>query len=187
MHGNITTNSCLLEIQFLGCFFLSPVVKDNKLQGLWEPAIEAELRYLAKTLEGQWGITLEGRGSAELPMLLLEWQTFMSRLIKCPPLCCFSLARTNVSFECFIFPVKNYIYEFWKHSQSAGATACKSHSCFPCNWMTLKYSWKAQLQTIAHTSWGGGRISNSSITAENSYPRASTTWCGQKLLNSLFP
>lgn len=72
MHGNITTNSCLLEIQFLGCFFLSPVVKDNKLQGLWEPAIEAELRYLAKTLEGQWGITLEGRGSAELPMLLLE-------------------------------------------------------------------------------------------------------------------
>lgn len=44
-------------------------MQDNELQGLWEPAIEAELRYLAKTaLKGQWVNTLEGRGSAELPM-----------------------------------------------------------------------------------------------------------------------
>lgn len=46
--------------------------EDNELQGLWEPAIAAELRYLAKTLKGQQEIALEGRGSAELCMRLLE-------------------------------------------------------------------------------------------------------------------
>lgn len=42
-------------------------MKDNELQGLWEPTIAAELRYHAKTtLKGQQEIMLDRRGSAGL-------------------------------------------------------------------------------------------------------------------------
>lgn len=131
--------------------------EDNELQGLWEPAIAAGLRYLAKTLKGQQEIALEGRGSAELCMRLLEWQSFMSRLIKCPALCFFSFARITVSFACFILPVNNCIHEFWKQIQSGGATVQSSHSSFPCSHMTLKYNWGSQwplLLSAGGPGWG---------------------------------
>lgn len=136
----------------------------------------------------QWGITLEGSGSAELPMQLLEWQSTMSELIEYFPLCFLPLTRTNASFESFISPVNNCLYESLEQIQSTGITAFKSHCCFPCSQMTLTYSRWSYQPTIAHTNcdWQR-RKSNSNISVGNSCPRASSTQCEQKLLHSSLP
>lgn len=45
----------------------------------------------------------------------------------------------------------------------------------------------SQQPTTDHTSWGGGTVSSSNITAENTDPKASTTWFGQKLWRQFPP
>lgn len=173
-----------MYILFLGCFFLWPVVKDKTSGAV---GICKWNRTLISCENNVWKDNGESHLMGEelpLPMWLFECQNFMSRLTKCPPL---SLARTNVSFECLILSVKNCFYELWEQIRSAGATACKSPSSFPCSLLISEYSWRTQQPTTDHTSWGEETVGSSNITAENTDPKASVTWFGQKLLKQFPP
>lgn len=155
----------------------------------WEPAIEEELRYLAKTaLKGQRVNKLEGRGSAELPM----WHYLNDKALcqdSLNTLLCatFPWLRLMCHLNVFFLPVNNYIYESESRSKVQGLLHTQVTVALPVPEMTLKYSWRAQQPTVAHTSWGRERISNRNITAENSHPTVSITRWGQKLLNSSLP
>lgn len=166
-------------------------MKDNEFQGLWEPAIAAELRYHARTtLKGQREIMLDGRRSAGLGLWLLEWQGFMSGLIKCPTSRFFLLARTNVSCVIWMFYLahKQFFLVNFENRPEVKRLTWRGGSGFPCSQITLKYSWRAPKPLLVWARQrGSSRVSNNIITAENRYPRANVTWWRQKLLNSSLP